>query len=277
MAHKMGHKEATLLIPGNMTEPAAKTISAHVNAIEKDFASAYLRASFAATESVEADAERREKTKRLIKNSDEFHILLDMNDPDTLFYLGVAFAYGKKIMPIGEIDRTPKKSFQNVIIDISREFEKSGLLKTPVNYGNRWTAGTRAYICCPVRDADKEQVAFLKGLALGMRFGEMNVHYPAENTDQIDDRGIDICRQNGYAIKEADMVFLVYDPTSKGTRFDLGIAFALDKPLTLVNVDQVIAAEKNGDRFASFLLNWAQPTLKDTLKLQEASKVVKRK
>lgn len=55
------------------------------------------------------------------------------------------------------------------------------------------------------------------------------VHWPLRDTDQNDDVGMRICRDNLAAIRSADVVHIIWDGKSHGCLFDLGMAFALGK------------------------------------------------
>lgn len=94
----------------------------------------------------------------------------------------------------------------------------------------------KGFLICPVRSGK------YKGEA--ERWVEMleeegvEVYYPPRDTDQADDGvGLHICEQNRAAIESADSVYVIYDKDSKGSHFDLGMAFALRKPIRLINVD----------------------------------------
>jgi len=50
--------------------------------------------------------------------------------------------------------------------------------------------------------------------------------------------GIDICNAHAKAMRECDAVGIVWDVDSKGSHFDLGMAFILSKPVTLLKALQ---------------------------------------
>ncbi len=58
-----------------------------------------------------------------IKSSDVVHIVWDGNSQGCLFDLGMAFALGKKVIPISLPIPTEGKSFQNMINEYSRRTE----------------------------------------------------------------------------------------------------------------------------------------------------------
>jgi nucleoside 2-deoxyribosyltransferase len=58
-----------------------------------------------------------------------------------------------------------------------------------------------------------------------------DVYDPATDTDQIDYTGLRICKDNLSAIEQADLIYFAWDGASQGCLFDLGMAFALHKPV----------------------------------------------
>jgi hypothetical protein len=56
-----------------------------------------------------------------------------------------------------------------------------------------------------------------------------DVHWPPRDTNQVDDTGLKICTENWVAIKDAEVVYFVWDGKSQGCLFDLGMAFAMNK------------------------------------------------
>lgn len=52
-----------------------------------------------------------------IKAADVIHVIWDGKSQGCLFDLGVAFAYGKKVIPVTLPDATEGKSFQNMIAE----------------------------------------------------------------------------------------------------------------------------------------------------------------
>ena len=91
----------------------------------------------------------------------------------------------------------------------------------------------RAFLICPVRgytsDYWQEHVDRLEA-------DGWTVHWPPRDTDQRDPVGMIICHENRAAIGCADRVFLIWDGKSTGCLFDLGMAWALHKPLTILSL-----------------------------------------
>lgn len=61
------------------------------------------------------------------------------------------------------------------------------------------------------------------------------VHWPLRDTNQNDNIGNKVTSQNANAIRSADEVHIWYTQDSKGTHFDLGMAWILNKPLVIAN------------------------------------------
>jgi nucleoside 2-deoxyribosyltransferase len=57
------------------------------------------------------------------------------------------------------------------------------------------------------------------------------VRWSPRDTNQADETGYRIRQGNRAAIQEADAVFVVWDGKGKGSLFDLGTAFAMEKPV----------------------------------------------
>lgn len=63
---------------------------------------------------------------------------------------------------------------------------------------------------------------------------EFSVYDPATDTAQDDPTGYRICQDNELAIRMADEVWFVWDGKSQGCLFDLGMAWAIGKPLKVM-------------------------------------------
>lgn len=93
----------------------------------------------------------------------------------------------------------------------------------------------KIYVICPVRNADP---AVLEGVAEHVRSCEArghDVHYPPRDVAQDCPTGVSICEAHRSAMLAADEVHLFWDVQSKGSHFDLGMAYALSKKLVPVS------------------------------------------
>ena len=88
----------------------------------------------------------------------------------------------------------------------------------------------KAFLICPVRGHEMSETEWV---VKGMEESGWEVHWPPRDTEQ-GVSGLDICRQNRAAIEAADVVGVVYEEGSQGVHFDLGMAFALRKPVVVV-------------------------------------------
>ena len=85
----------------------------------------------------------------------------------------------------------------------------------------------KTFLICPVRGHELEETEeIVKSLE-----EVYEVYWPPRDTNQDDPDGFNICLDNRRAIMDADVVHLVYDGTSQGSHFDLGMAFAYGKPI----------------------------------------------
>ena len=110
----------------------------------------------------------------------------------------------------------------------------------------------KIFVICPVRNADPEVTAAIAEAVAELEAEGHIVHWPARDTDQKDPIGNRICAVNCQAIEEADRVIIWWDPDSQGSLFDIGMAWALRKPLSLMNhVDF-----EPGKRSFAAMLNW---------------------
>ena len=113
----------------------------------------------------------------------------------------------------------------------------------------------KIYLCCPVRNADAKVKEELDAYVRELEDAGHDVHYPPRDTDQ-GATGLKICLQNTNAIRDCDEVHVWFDPASTGSHFDLGAAFVLKKPLTIVH--NIPFGE--GKSFARMITEWEADT-----------------
>jgi nucleoside 2-deoxyribosyltransferase len=90
------------------------------------------------------------------------------------------------------------------------------------------------YIICPVRNCSPERTAAIRAHAERLRKSGYTVHFPTDDVNQDDPTGAAICRAHLDAMLAADFVHVFWDVNSKGSHFDLGMAYAMGKPITPV-------------------------------------------
>lgn len=90
------------------------------------------------------------------------------------------------------------------------------------------------YIICPVRNAPEDVIREIRAYADMQRALGREVHFPPDDVEQSDPTGLEICKQHRSAMLAADEVHVYWDVGSKGSHFDLGMAFALRKKIVPV-------------------------------------------
>lgn len=97
----------------------------------------------------------------------------------------------------------------------------------------------RIFLVCPVRTPfDREYADYI---VERLESQGHEVHYPPRDTDQTDDGiGLEICLTHRKAMLAADEVWVVWNPKSRGSHFDLGAIFMLqafkDVPVRIAKV-----------------------------------------
>lgn len=97
----------------------------------------------------------------------------------------------------------------------------------------------KVFMICPVRIITKEVYQILQKYKMELEQRGYRVHFPPDDTNQLDPVGLAICSQNRAAIRDADEIHIYWNPGSEGSRFDLGMAFMLEKPIRIINRDDV--------------------------------------
>jgi hypothetical protein len=118
--------------------------------------------------------------------------------------------------------------------------------------GKELPTAMRTFLIAPVRGKPGDTFA---AVVKDLERRGFDVHWPARDTDQSDGVGFQICLQNAAAIAAADVVHVIWDGQSQGCLFDLGIAFALKKPVVALDLppqtidrsfqNMILARERN--------------------------------
>jgi nucleoside 2-deoxyribosyltransferase len=111
----------------------------------------------------------------------------------------------------------------------------------------------RIFIICSVRDIDAPYFDTVNAYARKLEARGHRVHLPPRDTNQ-NKPGITICRQNLENIRRADEVHIFYNGRSQGTHFDMGMAFALGKPIVVVKNEAYV----EGKSFPRMLDEWME-------------------
>lgn len=113
----------------------------------------------------------------------------------------------------------------------------------------------KVYLICPVQRATQGEVSKLEVYVKRLEFEGILVHWPQRDTDQTPKDTAPVMDQNRRAIEWANEVHIFYSPTSRGSIFDLGIAYALGKPIKIANPEEVQRTEKRS--IENFILELA--------------------
>lgn len=109
------------------------------------------------------------------------------------------------------------------------------------------------YIICSVRNASKETRDKLEAYTLFLEKQGHTVHLPHRDTNQTG-KGIEICTENCNATLVADEIHVFYDKNSTGSHFDLGMAFALNKKIVIIENGELT----EGKSFPRMLTEWVK-------------------
>lgn len=94
--------------------------------------------------------------------------------------------------------------------------------------------GKKIYIICPVRNISEDWKSGIENYVRMLEAQGNEVHFPPRDVDQNDLTGYYICKAHRKALAECDEVHVAWDGKSEGCLFDLGMAFALEKPVEII-------------------------------------------
>ena len=98
----------------------------------------------------------------------------------------------------------------------------------------------KIFLICPVRNATPEQRKWIENFVITKYSEGYIIHAPHLHTRQTDlFGGYAICKQNAEAVATSNEIDIYYDQSSTGSVFDLGVAYALHKPLILLNKEEI--------------------------------------
>lgn len=223
-----------------------------------------------------------------IKLADRVEFCLDVNDKKCLFFMGILFAYGKKIKIMNKskinIKSTgksfpmmayvwdklgdsnfPNKEYSNIRNDLDDRidnFKRAGVIVSSiVNNPNE----NKIFLICPVRNATDEQRKWIEDYVSDKVRDGYIIHAPHLHTRQTDMLGgYSICKQNAEAIASSNSISIYYDQSSNGSAFDLGVAYALNKKVEILNKEDIVFDNK--DFIDKMLVNWETEIQKLVLK-----------
>jgi len=112
----------------------------------------------------------------------------------------------------------------------------------------------RIFIISPTRNISPEWEDGLLSYAHQLEQRGHKVHLPFRDTEQNDKTGFNICQTHAINISNADEIHIAYDGRSEGWLFDLGIAFALNKPVTPIT--GYFPNISKGKSFSNMVWDW---------------------
>jgi nucleoside 2-deoxyribosyltransferase len=92
----------------------------------------------------------------------------------------------------------------------------------------------KVYLICPVRNCPAEVLASISEYVKEQELFGHKIHWPHRDVSQSDPTGSAICATHLAAMRNADEVHVIWDVESKGSHFDLGMAYALNKRVVAV-------------------------------------------
>ena len=208
-----------------------------------------------------------------IQNVESVVLKLEPNNKKCLFILGMLFANGVKIDLYNEGDfyldengksflkiafvwsRLGEKSFTNDGYELGKRIIEARNGGTTVSKIINRPIENKIFLICPVRNATLEQKKWIEAFVEEKNKENYIVHAPHLHTNQVDPLGwYNICKQNADEIASSEEIDIYYDQSSTGSVFDLGVAYALNKPLVLLNRDEITFNEE--DMIDTIIKNW---------------------
>ena len=109
----------------------------------------------------------------------------------------------------------------------------------------------KTFLICPVRSVSDNELKIISRFVANLEMQGTTVYWPYRDTDQNDNTGNKICSSNLLAMRDADVVYVWWNPESTGSVFDLGMAWALGKKIKLANDVPITKGKSFGN-----LLRW---------------------
>ena len=211
-----------------------------------------------------------------IQNSKTAKIILEPTNKKCLFILGMLFVYGIKIKLLNEkelnLAETNKSfsmmpyvwskigddefNYSNVVTEMDKRIENIKRIGVTIEKINNNPIDNKIFLICPVRNATDSQKKWIEEFVKEKYNDGYTIHAPHLHTVQSDlFGGYAICKQNANAVATSKEIDIYYDQSSTGSVFDLGVAYALNKPLVLLNKDEIIFDDN--DFIDSIVKSWS--------------------
>jgi len=117
----------------------------------------------------------------------------------------------------------------------------------------------KVYLVCPVTNCSLDVKTQMDAYVADLESRGYDVHYPPRDVCQDADRSVEyICETHVEAMLDCDEVHVWWDPNSKGSHFDLGMAYMLNQygPLKFVLANEY--AETPHRSYGNLLRNLAR-------------------
>lgn len=213
-----------------------------------------------------------------IENCEQAEIILEPNNKKCLFILGMLFVNGVNIRILNEKDlnledtnksfsmmpyvwskigdkKFPLSDYSDVKTEMDKRVENIKRIGVKLNKTIDNPIENKIFLICPVRNATLEQREWIENF-VNEKYNEgYIIHAPHLHTRQTDlFGGYAICVQNAEAVATSQEIDIYYDQSSTGSVFDLGVAYALHKPLKLLNKNEI--AFNEDDSIDIIVRNW---------------------
>lgn len=110
----------------------------------------------------------------------------------------------------------------------------------------------RTFLIAPVRGYPWKHWSLVVG---SLKADGWDVYWPARDTKQVDNTGgLRICEDNRAAIADSDCIHVIWDGKSAGCLFDLGMAFALEKEVHIIELPETTSSKS----FQDMIRAWEQ-------------------
>ncbi len=213
-----------------------------------------------------------------IENSDMAEIILEPSNKKCLFILGMLFVNGVNIRILNESDLNleetnksfsmmpyvwskigdnnfPAPDYSNVKTEMDKRIENIKRIGVRLNRIVDNPIENKIFLICTVRNATDEQRKWIEEFVREKYNDGYTIHAPHIHTNQTDlFGGYAICKQNAEAVASSKEVDIYYDQSSTGSVFDLGVAYALHKPLRLLNKEDIVF--NDSDLIDSTIKEW---------------------
>ena len=152
-------------------------------------------------------------------------------------------------------DAFPFPDYSNVITEMDMRVENIKRVGVKLNKITNNPIDKKIFLICPVRNATQEQRNWIEKFVVQKYNEGYLIHAPHLHTRQLDlFGGYAICKQNAEAVATSQEIDIYYDQSSAGSVFDLGVAYALHKPLIILNKNEIVF--NNEDLIDSIIKEW---------------------